>query len=140
MMCDAFVDLYEKGKITGCCKTRQKYKMVYTFALGSQRLYDFLDNNPACAIYPVDICNNPEKIGLNHKQVAINNALMVDIYGQVSSESVNFQQISGTGGQVDFTYWSMVVEGGQSLYLHAIHAPVERWAHRVKNCPLYNPG
>ncbi|MFZ0943414.1 MAG: acetyl-CoA hydrolase/transferase C-terminal domain-containing protein [Syntrophobacteraceae bacterium] len=115
MMCDAFVDLFEKGKITGCCKTRQKYKMVYTFALGSQRLYDFLDNNPACAIYPVDICNNPESIGRNYKQVAINNALMVDIYGQVSSESVNFQQISGTGGQVDFTSGAWLSKGGKAF-------------------------
>jgi acyl-CoA hydrolase len=115
MMCDAFVDLFEKGKITGRCKTRHKYKMVYTFALGSQRLYDFLDHNPACGIYPVDICNNPESIGLNYKQVAINNAIMVDIYGQVSSESADFRQISGTGGQLDFTYGAWLSEGGKSF-------------------------
>jgi acyl-CoA hydrolase len=115
MMCDAFVDLYEKGKITGRYNARHKNKMVYTFALGSKHLYDFLDHNPACAIYPVDVCNNPESIGLNHKQVAINNALMVDIYGQVSSESVDFQQISGTGGQLDFTYGAWMSEGGKSF-------------------------
>ena len=115
MMCDAFVDLFEKGKITGRCKTRHKYKMVYTFALGSQRLYDFLDHNPACGIYPVDICNNPEEIGQNYKQVAINNAIMVDIYGQVSSESADFRQISGTGGQLDFTYGAWLSEGGKSF-------------------------
>lgn len=115
MMCDAFVDLFEKGKITGSQKSRHKYKMVYTFALGSQRLYDFLDRNPACAIYPADITNDPERIGLNHKQVAINNALMVDIYGQVCSESVDFRQISGTGGQLDFTYGAQLSKGGKSF-------------------------
>lgn len=115
MMCDAFVDLFENGKITGRCKTAHKYKMVYTFAMGSQRLYDFLDRNPACAIYPVDICNDPERIGRNHKQVAINNALMVDIYGQVCSESVDFLQISGTGGQFDFSYGAWLSKGGKSF-------------------------
>ncbi len=115
MMSDAFVDLYEKGKVTGACKTRHKYKMAYTFALGSQRLYDFIDHNPACAIYPVDICNNPELIGQNYKQVAINNALMVDIEGQVCSESADFRMISGTGGQFDFTYGTWLSKGGKSF-------------------------
>jgi acyl-CoA hydrolase len=115
MICDAFVDLFEKGKITGRCKTRQKYKMIYTFALGSQHLYDFLDHNPACAIHPVDITNNPETIGLNNKQIAINSALVADIYGQVCSESVDFKQISGTGGQVDFTIGAWLSKGGKSF-------------------------
>ncbi len=115
MMCDAFLDLYEKGKITGACKTRHKYKMVYTFALGSQRLYDFIDHNPTCAIYAVDISNSPEAIGQNYKQVAINNAIMVDIYGQVSSESADFRQISGTGGQMDFTIGAYLSKGGKSF-------------------------
>jgi len=115
MMCDAFLDLYEKGKITGARKTRHKYKMVYTFALGSQRLYDFIDNNPTCAIYAVDISNSPEAIGQNYKQVAINNALMVDIYGQVCSEATDYRQISGTGGQFDFTYGARLSKGGKSF-------------------------
>jgi len=115
MMCDAFVDLHEKGKITGRYKPKDKGKMVYTFALGSQRLYDFLDRNPACAIYPVDLCNSPEVIALNYKQISINNALMVDIGGQVSSESVDFTQISGTGGQFDFTYGAWRAAGGKSF-------------------------
>ncbi|MGD9503460.1 MAG: acetyl-CoA hydrolase/transferase family protein [Syntrophobacteraceae bacterium] len=115
MMCDAFVDLFEKGKITGAEKSRQKYKMVYTFALGSQRLYDFLDHNPACAIYPADITNDPDRICLNYKQVSINNALMADIYGQVCSESVDFKQISGTGGQLDFTYGAQLSKGGKAF-------------------------
>jgi len=115
MMCDAFLDLYEKGKITGARKTRDKYKMVYTFAMGSQRLYDFLDRNPACAIFPADICNDPEIIGKNYKQVSINNALMVDLYGQVSSESADFLQISGAGGQADFTSGTWRSKGGKSF-------------------------
>jgi acyl-CoA hydrolase len=115
MMCDAFVDLYERGLVTGKYKNIDRGKMTYSFALGSQRLYEFLDRNPACAIYPVDITNYPERIRMNDKQIAVNNALMVDLYGQVCSEAVDFRQISGTGGQVDFTYGASLSEGGKSF-------------------------
>ncbi len=115
MMCDAFVDLYEKGKITGRNKPKDRGKMSYTFALGSQRLYDFLDRNPACAIYPVDKVNAPEVVAQNYKQISINNALLVDISGQVSSESVDFAQISGTGGQLDFGLGAWRAPGGKSF-------------------------
>ena len=115
MMCDAYVDMYEAGKLTGKHKKIDKYKMTYTFAMGSQRLYEFLDKNPACATYAVDITNNPQRIAINDKQIAINNALLVDIYGQVCSEAIDFHQISGTGGQVDFTYGAWLSEGGKSF-------------------------
>lgn len=115
MMCDAFVDLYERGLVTGKYKNIDRGKMTYTFALGSQRLYEFLDRNPACAIYPVDITNYPERIRMNDKQIAVNNALMVDLYGQVCSEAMDFRQISGTGGQVDFTYGASLSKEGKSF-------------------------
>ena len=114
--------------------------MVYTFALGSQRLYDFLDNNPACAIYPVDICNNPESIGRNYKQVAINNALMVDIYGQVCSESVNFHQISGTGGQVDFTSGAWLSKGGKAFICMPSTAMLKDGRTVSRIVPFITPG
>lgn len=115
MMCDAFMNLYEQGLITGKYKNIDKYKMTYTFALGSEKLYKFLDRNPACATYPSDIINNPERIKLNDKQISVNNALMVDLYGQVCSEAINFRQISGTGGQVDFTYGACLSKGGKAF-------------------------
>jgi len=115
MMCDAFVDLYERGVVTGKYKNIDKCKMTYTFAMGSKRLYEFLDRNPACATYPVDIVNNPARIKLNDKQISVNNALMVDLYGQVCSEAIDFKQLSGTGGQMDFTYGSWLSEGGKSF-------------------------
>jgi acyl-CoA hydrolase len=115
MMSDAFMDMYEKGVVTGKFKNIDRNKIAYTFAMGSKKLYEFLDNNPACAIYPVDISNNPQRISMNNKQVAVNNALMVDLYGQVCSEAINFRQISGTGGQVDFTYGAWLSKGGKSF-------------------------
>lgn len=115
MLCDSFVDMYEAGCISGRHKSIDPGKMVYTFALGSQKLYDFLDHNPACASYPVDYTNKLETIAANDKAVAVNNAVEVDLYGQVSSESSGFRQISGTGGQFDYNYGSYHSRKGQSF-------------------------
>lgn len=115
MMNDAFVDLFEKGRITGSRKKIDRYKMTYTFALGSERLYRFLDNNPACAAYPADITNSIATIAQNDRQVSINNAIEVDLYGQVCSETAGFRQISGTGGQLDFTLGAYHSKGGKAF-------------------------
>lgn len=115
MMMDACVDLYEKGLITGAKKTIDKNKMVYTFALGTQKLYDFLDNNPVCAIYPVNYTNDPRIIALNDKVIAINNALSVDLFTQVASESIGARHVSGTGGQLDFIMGAFNSHGGKGI-------------------------
>lgn len=115
MISDAFVDLFEKGKITGARKNIDRYKMTYTFALGSQRLYDFINNNTACATYPSDLTNSIARIARNDKQVSINNAIEIDLYGQVCSESTGFRQISGTGGQLDFTLGAYHSKGGKAF-------------------------
>lgn len=115
MLCDSFVNMYEAGCISGRAKSADPGKMVYTFALGSQRLYDFLDHNPVCASYPVDYTNRLETIASNDRAIAVNNAVEVDLYGQVSSESSGFRQISGTGGQFDYSYGSYHSRGGQSF-------------------------
>lgn len=114
MLVDAFVDLYEEGKITGN-KNILPGKMVYTFALGSKKLYDFLDNNQACVGAPVNFVNNPEIIRQNDKVVSINAALQIDIYGQVSSESIGTNHISGQGGQMNFVEGAYHSKGGKSF-------------------------
>ncbi|MCI8285690.1 MAG: butyryl-CoA:acetate CoA-transferase [Firmicutes bacterium] len=114
MLVDAFVDLYEEGKITGQ-KNVLPGKMVYTFALGTKRLYDFLDNNQMCVGAPVDYVNNPNIISQNDKVISINAALQVDIYGQVSSESIGFSHISGQGGQMNFVEGAYHSKGGKSF-------------------------
>jgi acyl-CoA hydrolase len=115
MMSDCFLDLYEKGIVNGSKKNIDKYKMTYTFALGSQRLFDFMNNNPACATFPVDTTNSPERIALNDNQVSINNAVELDLYGQVSSETNGTRQISGTGGQLDFVLGAGKSQGGRAF-------------------------
>lgn len=115
MMMDSCIELYEKGLITGARKTIDKNKMVYTFALGSQELYDFLDNNPVCAIYPVNYTNDPRIIALNDKVVAINNALEIDLFTQVASESIGPRHVAGTGGQLDFIMGAFNSHGGKGI-------------------------
>lgn len=115
MLVDAYVDMYEAGILTGAKKTIDPGKMVYAFALGSQRLYDFIDDNPRCAIFPVNYTNKPSIAALNDNLISINNAIEVDIYGQVCSESAGTKIISGTGGQLDFVLAGYESRGGKSF-------------------------
>ncbi len=115
MLCDSFVDLYHAGKISGKKKSADKCKMVYTFAMGTKKLYDFLDHNPTCSSYPVDITNDPRIISFNSKVIAINNAIEVDLYGQVCSESAGINHKSGTGGQLDFIFGAFQSKGGKGI-------------------------
>jgi len=115
MLVDSFVDMYEAGRITGLRKQWEKGKMVYTFAMGTNKLYDFLDSNPVCASYPVDYTNDPDVICQQDNMICINNAVEVDLYGQVASESSGVRHISGTGGQLDYIYGSYKSKGGLGL-------------------------
>jgi acyl-CoA hydrolase len=89
--------------------------MAYTFSIGSKELYTFLDNNPACASYPVDYTNVVENIARNDNMISINNALQVDLYGQIASEALGTRQISGSGGQGDFVYAVAKSKGGKAF-------------------------
>jgi len=115
MLVDSYVDMYMAGRVTNMKKHTDKGKMVYTFALGSQKLYDFIDRNHCCASYSVDYTNNPENIRANDNTIAINNAVEVDLFCQVSSESSGTRQISGTGGQFDFVFGAFHSRGGKSI-------------------------
>ena len=115
MLVDSMVDLYEGGKITGNRKTADRFKMVYTFAMGTNKLYEFLHHNPACASYPVNYTNDPRVMSFNSKVTAVNNAIEVDLFSQVCSESVGTSQISGTGGQFDFIFGAFNSRGGKGI-------------------------
>lgn len=115
MMCDAFMDLFLKGKINGKYKYSDKTKMIYTFCMGTAELYEFLHRNPACATYMVDYTNTPEYIARNDNMISINNTLQVDLWGQVCSESQGRKHISGSGGQADFVMGAGKSKGGKSF-------------------------
>ncbi|HMK66729.1 MAG TPA: acetyl-CoA hydrolase/transferase C-terminal domain-containing protein [Thermodesulfobacteriota bacterium] len=133
MMVDSCVNLYERGRITGARKLIDKYKMVYTFALGTQKLYDFLDDNPVCASFPVNYVNDPRRICVNPKVVAINNAVEVDLFSQVASETVGPRHITGTGGQLDFIFGAFNSEGGKGIIsLSSTHTTrTGKWKSRI---------
>ena len=101
MMVDSMVDLYESGVITNRRKTLFKDKFVCTFAMGSEKLYEWLNDNMAVEFQRGKWVNDPCVIRQNAKMVSINTCLMVDLTGQVASESIGPRQYSGTGGQTD---------------------------------------
>lgn len=140
MLCDSFVDMYEAGRITGRYKQIDKRKMVWTFAMGTNKLYEFLDQNPCCASYPVDYTNDPYIIGQNENVFGINNAIEIDLYGQVASESSGIRHISGTGGQLDFITGSYISRGGKGfICLGSTFTDKEGNLHsRIR--PLLTPG
>jgi butyryl-CoA:acetate CoA-transferase len=115
MYVDAFLEMTEAGKITGRRKIIDRHKQVFSFAFGSRRLYDFLDDNPGLASCPIDYVNNPWIIAQNDNVVSVNAAIEVDLFGQVCSESAGTRHISGTGGQLDFVEGAYRSKGGQSF-------------------------
>lgn len=115
MMVDSCVDLYESGKVNGRKKNIDHFKMSYTFAMGTKKLYDFLHLNPTCASFPVNYINDPRMICLNPRVTAINNAVEVDLFSQICSESSGYRQISGTGGQFDFIFGAFNSTGGKGI-------------------------
>jgi len=115
MISDGVVELVEAGVITGKSKTIHNGKIIVTFLMGTQRLYDFANNNPMVEMYSVDYVNDPTVIMKNSKMISINSCVQVDLMGQVASESVGLKQISGVGGQVDFVRGSNMCFDGKSI-------------------------
>lgn len=115
MYVDAFVDMSLAGKITGKYKNIDKGRQVYSFAAGSQRVYDFLNDNRECMTAPIDYVNDIRTIAAIDNFASICGAVEVDLYGQVSAESSGFRQISGAGGQQDFVLGAYLSRGGKSF-------------------------
>lgn len=140
MLVDSCVDLYNSGRVTGRNKQVDHFKMAYTFAMGTRKLYDFMHMNPTCASYPVNYINDPRIISFNPKVVAINNALEVDLYSQVCSESAGFRQISGTGGQLDFIFGAFQSRGGKGIIaISSTHKDRDGKVHS-RIVPTFSPG
>lgn len=114
MFVDGYVDLYNAGKLTNR-KQRDKGLSVYTFAGGSKRVYDFIDDNPICCCAPVEYVNNVHTISEIDNFISINGCIGIDLYGQVCSESNGFRHVSGTGGQLDFVLGAFLSKGGKSF-------------------------
>ncbi|SCW74728.1 butyryl-CoA:acetate CoA-transferase [Lachnospiraceae bacterium C10] len=115
MYVDAFVDIANAGKITGARKSIDRFRQVYAFGAGTKKLYDYLDDNPQCMSAPVDYTNDVRVISQIDNFISINNAIDIDLYGQVNAESAGTRQISGAGGQQDFVMGAYLSNGGKSF-------------------------
>ena len=115
MYVDGFVDIAAAGKITGRHKALDKGRQVFAFAAGSQRMYDYMDHNADVMGAPVDYTNDVHVISQIDNFISINNAIDLDLFGQVNAESAGIKHISGTGGQLDFAMGAYLSRGGKSF-------------------------
>jgi acyl-CoA hydrolase len=115
MLSDGAMRAIERGVVTGSRKSLHTGKVIITFALGSEELYHFLDNNPLIEAHPVEHVNDPFVVSQNDNMVAVNSAIEVDLTGQVCSDSIGTRIFSGFGGQVDFIRGAARSKGGKPI-------------------------
>jgi acyl-CoA hydrolase len=136
MISDGAMRAIERGVVTGNRKNLHPGKAVITFALGSEELYDFVDNNPFLEAHPVDYVNDPFVVSQNDRLVAVNSAIEVDLTGQVCADSIGTFQFSGVGGQMDFIRGASLSEGGKPII--ALPSVTAKGISRIT--PFLKPG
>ena len=136
MCSDGIIDLFEEDVINNSKKRIHPNKTVTGFAVGTRRLYDYVDDNPAFAFLDIDYVNDPHVIRRNPKVVAINSAIEIDITGQVCADSIGPIQYSGIGGQMDFMRGAALSEGGKPLI--ALTSRTAKGVNRI--VPFLKPG
>jgi acyl-CoA hydrolase len=129
MISDGVIDLVESGVINGKRKKIHPGKIVVAFIIGSQRLYDFVDDNPLIAALDIGYVNDPTVIRRNPKMTAINSAIEVDLTGQVCADSIGGKLYSGVGGQVDYIRGASLSEGGKPII--ALPSQTKRGESRI---------
>ncbi|HCA29886.1 MAG TPA: butyryl-CoA:acetate CoA-transferase [Ruminococcaceae bacterium] len=140
MYVDAFVRMAKLGKITGLNKNINKGRQVYAFASGSQELYDYLDDNPACMTAPVDYVNDVRTIAAHDKMISINNIVNMDLYGQINAESNGTRQITGAGGQLDYVLGAYLSHGGKSFICCSSTFTNKKGELQSRILPVLHPG
>ena len=115
LLTDPVIDLVEAGAVTGEAKEINRGKIVTAFLMGSQRLYDFVDDNPMIEMRPVDYTNDTTVIRRFRRMMAINSAISVDLTGQVSADSIGTRFYSGVGGQMDFMRGAALAPEGRAI-------------------------
>ena len=136
MLSDGVIELFEKDIINNSKKHIHPHKSVTGFALGTRKLYDYLDDNQAFNFLDIDYVNDPDIIRQNPKVVAINSAIEIDISGQVCADSIGTTQYSGIGGQMDFMRGAALSEGGKPII--AITSRTNKGVPRI--VPVLKPG
>ena len=136
MCSDGIIDLVEKDVINNKFKKIHPNKTVSSFALGSKRLYDYINDNPAFAFLDIDYVNDPHVIRRNDKMISINSAIEIDITGQACADSIGTYQFSGVGGQMDFMRGAALSNGGKPII--AIPSRTAKGIPRI--VPTLKPG
>lgn len=136
MFSDGIISLCEKGVITNRYKRVHPFKTLAGFAVGSKKLYDYVDDNPSFEFLEIDYVNDPSVIKRNKNVVAINSAIEIDITGQVCADSIGTYQYSGIGGQMDFMRGASLSEGGKPIV--ALCSRTRKGVPRIVT--LLNPG
>ena len=139
VIADPYVDMYEAGKLRGN-KYADDGKIIYGGVIGDRRVYDFVENNELCCCAPIEYINDYSVVSAIDRFVSVNGCLAADMFGQVSSESVGFQHVSGTGGQLDFALAAYASKGGRSfLCMHSTRTL--RDGQVISNIvPYFEPG
>ena len=140
MYVDGFVDIARAGKITGRNKSLDKGRQVYAFAAGTQKLYDYVDRNPDVMAAPVDYTNDVRVIAQLDNFISINNAVDLDLFGQVNAESAGLKHISGTGGQLDFVMGAYLSKGGKSFICLSSTVTGKDGTMKSRIVPTLTPG
>ncbi|RPE05732.1 acetyl-CoA hydrolase/transferase family protein [Chitinophaga lutea] len=129
MFSDGVIPLVEKGIVTNKYKNKHRGKIVTGFAIGTRKLYDFVDDNPMVAFLDIDYVNDTKVIRTNPRAVAINSAIEIDITGQICADSIGTYQYSGVGGQMDFMRGAALSEGGKPII--ALNAITKSGASKI---------
>ncbi len=140
MYVDGFVDMALAGKLTGQNKALDKGRQVYAFAAGTQKLYDYVDRNPAVMAAPVDYTNDVRVLAQLDNFISINNAIDMDLFGQVNAESAGLKHISGTGGQLDFVMGAYLSKGGKSFICMSSTVTGKDGSVKSRIVPTLTPG
>lgn len=136
MISDGVVDLVAKDIVNNKYKGTHLNRTITSFAFGTKKLYDYIDDNPSFAFMDVEHVNYPINIMKNKKMVAINSAIEIDLTGQVCADSIGTYQFSGIGGQMDFMRGAALSEGGKPII--AISSRTKKGVPRI--VPFLKPG
>lgn len=140
MYVDGFVDMANAGKLSGLAKSLDKGRQVFTFGAGTQKLYDYVNNNPACMGAPVNYVNDARVVSQIDNFMSINNCIEIDLTGQVSSESAGTRHISGAGGQLDFMLGAYLSKGGKSFICCSSSFTTKSGEKKSRIVPILTPG
>ncbi len=140
MYVDAFVDIAKAGKINGSKKQIDRFRQTYAFGAGTKKMYDYIDDNPELMSAPVDYTNDIRSISAIDNFISINNAVDLDLFGQVNAETAGIKHISGAGGQLDFVLGAYLSNGGKSFICCSSTFKTKNGQLKSRILPTLNPG